>query len=237
MALFTEGIEGMPVRLGIHRLRLLGPGGEHKEISNVFCPRHQRTMNLATCLACSRLVRAAEDSIECVAKRDESLADAGAQRLGGDVCVGDATGCATVCVLADVAPAVLANAMKEQGAAFAVVVETPDRVLGLVDLEAAILASEGVSVGHLARQVFPVREAAPLAFAVERMVHERLRALPVIDDQGSLVAILSDIDALRWVARRTSTIPEEARERNATAATTATMQSDPNPGRSPGGIP
>jgi CBS domain-containing protein len=34
------------------------------------------------------------------------------------------------------------------------------------------------------------------------MVHERSRALPVVDDEGQVVALLTDLDALRWVARR-----------------------------------
>lgn len=192
------------MHLRVRRLRVLGPGGNCNDTSNVFCPGRRHTTSLTTCLACPRILLAAEDSIECAAVRHENLADEGFDpRLGGDVCVGDVTGFATVCVLADVAAAVLARSLKDQGFAFAVVVEAPDRVLGVVDLETAILARDGVSVGPLARHVHPVREAAPLAFAVERMVRERARALPVVDAEGFLVALLSDIDALRWVARRT----------------------------------
>lgn len=191
------------MHLSVRRLRVLGPGGNSSDTSNVFCPGRRHTTSLTTCLACPRLLLVAEDSIECAAVRDENLADeAFDSRLGGDVCVGEVTGFATVCVLADVAAAVLARSLKDQGSAVAVVVEAPDRVLGLVDLETAILARAGVSVGHLARHVHPVREAATLAFAVERMVRERARALPVVDGEGVLVALLSDIDALHWVARR-----------------------------------
>jgi len=195
--------EVMPVRLSIRTLRALGPGGECSDAPNVFCPRHLRTTSLATCLACPRLVGTAPGSIECVAGAlDHPALERFDLRLGADVCVGDAMAPATYCVPAEVMAAVVARSLKEHGASVAVVVHAPDRFVGLVDLETATLASQGVPVGDIARHVRPVREAAPLAFAVERMVHERARALPVVDDEGFLVALLSDIDALRWVATR-----------------------------------
>jgi CBS domain-containing protein len=211
------------VRLGIRQVRLLGQAGDSKETSTIFCPRLRRSENLARCLACSRLVRKAEDSIECVVEREERHADAaGAPRLGGEVCVGEVAGCSTLCVLANVAPAVLARSMQDHGAAFAVVVEVRGRPVGLVDREAAVLGSQSVSVRDLARPIVSVREGSPLAFAVQRMVHERVRALPVIDHEGAIVALLSDIDALRWVARCHSAIPGRLPQRSSTQDTTAT---------------
>jgi CBS domain-containing protein len=198
-----EGAASLHVRLRVHHLRTLRPTGESSDNPFVFCPRHRRTMTLESCLECPRLLAAAEDSIDCTAVPDEDLADEAFDiRLGGDVCVGDVMGCSTVCVLAEVTGAALARSLKEMGNAFAVVVDGPDRFLGLVDLEAATLAGDKLSAGRLARHVQPVREAAPLAFAVERMVHERARALPVVDEEGFVVALISDIDALRWVANR-----------------------------------
>jgi CBS domain-containing protein len=41
-----------------------------------------------------------------------------------------------------------------------------------------------------------------LVHAIDRMVHERARALPVVDEEGRIVALLTDLDVLRWVARR-----------------------------------
>jgi hypothetical protein len=111
-------------------------------------------------------------------------------------------GCATACVLADVRAPLVARWLKEQSTSFAIVVQTPNRFVGLLDFEAATSAHEGIPAGDFARYVRPVGEASPLAFAVERMVHERARALPVADGEGLIVALLTDIDALRWVAHR-----------------------------------
>jgi hypothetical protein len=198
----TEGSVSPRVRLRVHHLRVLGPAGKSKDNPSVFCPTRQRTVGLGSCLGCARLLSAADESIECDAAAHEDLAAKLDVRIGGDVSVGEVMGCSTVCVLADVTAATLSRSLKEQRTWFAVVVEGPDHFLGLVDLEAATRAGEHLSAGSLARHVQPVREAAPLAFAVERMVHERARALPVVDEEGFVVALISDIDALRWVANR-----------------------------------
>lgn len=191
------------MRLRVHHLRVLGPAGESTDNRSVFCPRQHRTVGLESCLGCPRLMAAVDESIDCAVAADEDFAAKTFDiRIGGDVSVGEVMGCSTVCVLADVTAATLSRFLREQRAAFAVVVEGPDNFLGLVDLEAATVAGAELSAGSLARHVHPVREAAPLAFAVERMVHERARALPVVDEEGFVVALISDIDALRWVANR-----------------------------------
>jgi CBS domain-containing protein len=72
-----------------------------------------------------------------------------------------------------------------------------------MEIAAAAGAFVDCSVADLVRRVAPIHEGAPLAEAVERMVHERARALPVVDDRGRVVGLLTDLDALHWVARRT----------------------------------
>jgi CBS domain-containing protein len=203
-----EGRDRTPVRLSIRTLRVLGPGGECSDALNVFCPRLLHTTSLAACLSCPRLVSKTPGSIECVAGAlDCPAPDPFDLRLGADVRVGNATAPETFCVSAEAMAAVVVRSLKEQGASVAVVVDPPDRFVGLLDLETATLAGQGVPVGDIARCISPVRETASLAFAVERMVHERARALPVVDDEGFLVALVSDIDALRWVATRARKTP------------------------------
>jgi hypothetical protein len=60
------------------------------------------------------------------------------------------------------------------------------------------------SASELARRCETIHESAALADAVGEMVRTRARALPVIDARGAVVALIRDVDALRWVARRTS---------------------------------
>jgi len=152
---------------------------------------------------------ATEDAIECAPARCEHL-DGDllvVARLGGDASVGDAMGYFAVSVHADLTSVVLVSVFAEGGADVAMVVDDDGRLVGLVDATTAALAREPVPAHTLARRVTPIHEAAPLAHAVDRMVHERARALPVVDDGGCVVALLTDLDALHWVARRS--VPPE----------------------------
>jgi CBS domain-containing protein len=197
----TAGSDRVAVRLPVRHLRTLDHCGRCSEASSVFCIDRHRTTDLPKCLGCSRLVQMDERWVECTGPMDDQPPeDVFALLLRDDACVGSAAGRATLSVPAHVTSAVLARFMTAQGTAHAVVVDAPRQLVGIVSSEAAAFARGEAPVGHLARHLHPVHEGAPLAFAVERMVHERVRALPVVDDEGTLVGLLTDLDALRWVA-------------------------------------
>ncbi len=56
---------------------------------------------------------------------------------------------------------------------------------------------------------FSLRSGAPVAQALEIFTDERVGAIPVVDEDGRLLGILSYIDLLRWLRERS----DEARER------------------------
>jgi CBS domain-containing protein len=112
-----------------------------------------------------------------------------------------------VTVHADLAAEAVGRALLEERTVVGMVVDDEGRLLGLVDPAEATEAVDPVRACDLARPVLPIHERVPLAHAVDRMVKERARALPVVDDSGCVVALLTDLDALHWVARRSSTEP------------------------------
>jgi CBS-domain-containing membrane protein len=197
--------EAVPlVRLRVRALRHVGHDGDLRASSTVFCPGQCRSIDVETCRRCPRLSRAVDDTIECAPPKSERvardlLADA---RLGDDACVGDAMGPVAVSVHAELRAVALTSALQEEGAVVAIVVDEDGHLLGLVGAADAVRAIESVRARELAHRVTPVHESAPLAHAVDRMVRERARALPVVDNDGYVVALLTDLDALHWVARR-----------------------------------
>jgi hypothetical protein len=159
-------------------------------------------MGIEICRVCPRLSAITEEAIVCTpAAEGAPVEELGDGPTGIDACVGDAMGYAALLVDAAVPAATLSEPSDTPGHFVAVVVDEEARSLGLVDFATAPELEE-CSVEELARQVPPVREAAPLAHAIDRMVHERARALPVVNDDGEVVGVLTDLDALRWVARR-----------------------------------
>jgi len=84
------------------------------------------------------------------------------------------------------------------------VVDEWGRSVGIVERSDADAAPPEACLHGIVRVVAPVHEATPLAIVIERMVHDRARALPVVDEDGRPVGLVTDLDALRWVAERSS---------------------------------
>lgn len=157
-------------------------------------------MGFDVCMECSRLTTVELDAIHCTPALG-SVGPAGGP-VGSDVCVGEAMGPSVVLVDACLPAGTLSRSLDVPGHRVAVVVDDAQRAMGLIEVGVAAGALEDCSIEDLVRRVAPIHEGAPLAEAVERMVHERARALPVVDDDGRVVGLLTDLDALHWVAHR-----------------------------------
>jgi hypothetical protein len=170
----------------------------------VFCPGECRSLNIDTCRGCPRLSTITEDAIHCAPTSGVRLPEGirTAAPVGSDACVGEAMGHAALLADASVSAAAFAESLDMPGHSVAIVVDEALRAMGLVEVAVAAGALEDCSIEELARRVSPIHEGAPLAHAIDRMVRERARALPVVDEQGQVVGLLTDLDALHWVARR-----------------------------------
>jgi CBS domain-containing protein len=117
--------------------------------------------------------------------------------------VGEAAGDAVLCVHGAITATVVASALRpKKNEWVAVVVDDDGKPVGVLHAADALGAPSSVRAERIARRVAPVRESAPLAHAVDRMVREHARALPVTDEAGRVVGLLTDLDLLAWVARR-----------------------------------
>jgi CBS domain-containing protein len=155
-------------------------------------------MGVDTCSECPLFTMLEQDAIHCTPPPG-AVAPAGGP-VGSDASVGEAMGIAAFLVDARLPAATFARSLHVPGHRVAVVVDDALHSMGLVEVAVAARAVEDCSVEELVRRVPPIHEGAPLARAIERMVHERARALPVVDDQGRVVGLLTDLDALHWVA-------------------------------------
>jgi CBS domain-containing protein len=177
--------------------------GEQSSSSTVFCPGRARSVSLRECSECPRLSCRDEEFIECspptVARLARGLPVEA--RAVGTASVGDAMASGSTAVHADLATDALATLLEEETAAIAIVVDDLGCPVGLVEATDLLRALAAARASEVARYVVPLRESALLADAVDRMVRERARALPVTDDDGRVVALLTDLDTLRWVAR------------------------------------
>jgi hypothetical protein len=196
-------MNGGTITLRVRHLRRLEGEGGGTVASTVFCPGQARTMSLETCLGCPRLVGAGRQTIECspVACDDGSRLLPLRSRLGGDATVGQAAGDVVVCVHQELTAGTVASALREHGGSHAIVIDDEGRSVGLLHVADASEAAPSARAERIARPTAAVHEAAPLPHALDRMVRERARALPVTGDDGRAVALLTDVHALQWIAR------------------------------------
>jgi CBS domain-containing protein len=168
--------------------------------STVFCPGKGRSIHLAECAACQHVHRVAEHEIEC-SPPESSLANVLDEdpRLGGDVLTGETMGLKAVCARVETPAGVVARALEREGVLAAIIVDEWGRYVGLVDRPDVEAAPAHECLHGLVRVMAPVREGTALAPAIARMVQERARALPVVDEDRRPVGLVSDLDALRWV--------------------------------------
>ncbi len=196
------------VLLSVRKLRRVDRHGDRSVMSTVFCPARARSFDLATCLTCPFLLRPGQDAIACSPPyADDMRVLPMSARLGSDACVGEAVGDAVLCVQGDVPAEVVASALREYGEWIAVVVDDEGRSVGIVYAAEVLRATRSACARRMAHAVAPVDEAAPLSHAVDRMVRERARALPVTGEDERVVALLTDLDALAWVVRHPRAMP------------------------------
>jgi CBS domain-containing protein len=78
------------------------------------------------------------------------------------------------------------------------VVDDGQRCIGVVT-ESDILGKRGGTVGEImTADAVTVREDTPLAEAAEIMLTRRIRRLPVVRDDDTLVGLLTRMDLVRW---------------------------------------
>jgi CBS domain-containing protein len=168
--------------------------------STVFCPGKRRSLRVADCAACQYVHQIAEQAVEC-SPPESPLAKLLAEdpRLGGDASTGEAMGIVTVCARVETPAGIVARALARERLLAAIVEDEWGRFAGIVERPDAEAAPPEQCLHGIVRVMPPVHEATPLASVIERMVHDRARVLPVVDDDGRPVGLLSDLDALRWV--------------------------------------
>ncbi len=110
-----------------------------------------------------------------------------------------------VCVRADASVEAIAGLLTD-GLRCVPVVDVDDRPVGVVSksnlLRNRLDADERVASEIMTPFVHALPETAPVVFAVALMASEGVLEVPIVDDEGTLVGMMTALDALRWLAQR-----------------------------------
>ena len=188
-----------PVALGVRCREILSQGGRRR-LSSTFCPAERKSVGLEWCRGCPLALHVDQDAVHCLPGVEPLEASADATRLGENAFVGEVVGRRQLSVLPEVAAGEIARVVSGESTGAIPVVDDGDRLVGLIDPGVLESSSPGSRAAGLARESPCIPEGASLADAVEFMVRTHARYLPVVREDGSVVGVLADLDALRWVA-------------------------------------
>ena len=204
------------VVLRIRKQDVVDAMGRHHVALTVFCPRHACTVPFDDCARCGfmnvepRRAYLAGSRMSCAAERprpsyrpDERSLFLGAGLLARDVPAGAAAAEHLFSVRPDVPLLVVAPLLASaRRAAVVVVVDEHERPLGNIIATSvtperwSMLAGEAMET-HLVK----LHEGAPLSHAIALLAFRRARQVLLVTDDGRVTSVLTELDALRWVAK------------------------------------
>jgi CBS domain-containing protein len=191
------GASAEEVVLTVHHLELLSPGGRSRN-DMVYCPADRRSVDLDWCRPCPVMHRIDGDSVRCAPDVDTSETGEGHGPAAEQAPVGEVLGATQVSAIPGVPADRISEALARLPDGAAVVVDDGHHVLGLFEAEDASRSSSDRGNGELSPG--GVLESASLADAMVLMAQMHRRHLPVVRDDEKAVGVLSETDALGWVA-------------------------------------
>jgi CBS domain-containing protein len=194
-----QGRRPLDASLTVRRRDILSPGGRRRR-STVFCPSENQSVDLAWCRGCPLAERVDGDAVRCSPDPAANTA-APTARIGGETPVGAVMSARHVSALPEVPAGQVAKATGGAPDVAVLVVDDGDHLLGVI--EPAVLAASPTDTlaATIGQRAPSIREDRSVAEAIECMVRGHRRFLPVVQEDGRVVGVLSDLDILRWVAR------------------------------------
>lgn len=201
---------------------VLDASGHSNESASVFCPQRQASTDLEHCRTCERVSSVVEDeagrptALECqrpddaaTEESENSLFETHVLSALLKVRVGEVMGRGVLCVRPAMALPSLAQLMVRRGIEAVPVVNEQAQPIGLVT-KTELLKDSLLADGRTAKTVrdamvigiLKISEDEPLDRAASLMAYENLSFLPVVNQQGAVVGILSAVDVLAFVSRR-----------------------------------
>lgn len=184
-----------PVRLSVHRLKIIAADGSHTTNQTAYCPSRCAAVGTDVCNTCAHAQTVADDAVICT---PPGLEEPAVAEVAGWMALPDVTG-----VRADV-PGIALGALTRKGPWPVPVVDDHDHFIGFVSAQGlnirawpwhlvALTPARDLVFGRFLNVA--VSERLPVALRL--MAHRGARAVALVDGEGVLKGVMSDIDALR----------------------------------------
>jgi len=223
--------------LEIRVRQTLAADGTTSSYSTVSCPRRARTVRVKECVDCEEYIGLSFDREEQTALLHcyENHGPTPRQSLRSSLASGQPEGlfrklheradCTPVsrimslnvhCVTEDVTLAALASCLIDGGMSGVPVVDERGKPVGVVSK--TDLLRHGVTPSARVKSImtplsFTVHEDQSISKAAALMAYEGIHRLPVVDERGTVVGLLSSLDILHWLACKTGNTVAAPRSR------------------------
>jgi len=205
-------------RLPIRVRRTRGEEGEVAVDLSVLCPIKGLSVALGICQGCERCERVGLDAIGCEAQVlchvPRELLPGGDEvdprvlpALGERTRIADVMTSLVTCVRPELPVVELTRMLIDNGWSGVPVVDDQGVPIGVVSKTDLLRQPPADDTPRTAADVmtaiaFTLPESAPLAQGAAMMAFERVHRVPVVDDSGAVVGILSALDVMDWMARQ-----------------------------------
>lgn len=201
----SENATSLPLRA---RRVIQVDGSEVVEVS-VFCTHQRRSVPVEGCGTCAHWAgisltqRAASSLVLCADVPEPPSCD------GPDPPVGSLMTRDVVCAAPEVPVRILIATLVELGISGLPIVDAAGRPVGILT-QTDILAKctpwtaedeRKTAASVLTPLAFTLREDAPISRAAALMAFEHVHRIPVVDEQGAVVGVVSALDIARWLGR------------------------------------
>jgi CBS domain-containing protein len=205
------------MKLAIRSQRVLASDKSRVRLT-VFCPAKRRSMAYGECAQCERVASLPDDpgAVNACIDCDPPIATFISPRpvrpqaleRHREEPIASLIPSTVLCVHMRFPAAGLADALRETRSAEVPVVDDEGRLVGTLRRSALppppltrAIARVPETAADWASEPIAVNEAVPIVDALELMVARHSRNLVVVRDDGCVIALLGDLDLLRWFTR------------------------------------
>jgi CBS domain-containing protein len=199
--------QGRTTLLPVRTRRVVTAGGVRTSPPTVHCPRQATTVAADACFACGRFT-----GVAAAGRRAAVRCNGGAVTeplVEEDAVAADTTAAEAimardvVCVTADLPLDALTRLLDDTGFGGVPVVDDHDVLIGMVSQSDLLTAASGprTTVADIMMPMaFSMNEQVPIGTLAAMMAYEGVHRIPIVDDAGRVVGLVSTLDVVRWVA-------------------------------------
>ncbi len=190
------------IRLGVRDRRTIGPDGSETVERLVECPSGGRLVQVDACSHCGyRRAGTPADVVDCERGSRDPTEEGSFPSTIRVVPIEDVATRAVIAASPSTSAGILRAKMREHLIGAMVIVDGTGAPMGMVSMHDLLDAPDDVRAEEIMkRPVLTMPQSAAITRAAALMAYEGLHHLPIVSESGAVLAVLSSLDVVRYLA-------------------------------------